>query len=117
VGDDSPIKVVEKGRVELDHGSFEKILHVPKKFVNPISVYYITHLGSGKNLKFTTNFVSIFDMQSNSKVVVGEVNHQSRLYTFSMFIEPDSSVLLTHVDDSSRLWKERFGHMNFMYMQ
>jgi hypothetical protein len=29
MGDNSPIEVTEKGRVEIDHGSFEKILHVP----------------------------------------------------------------------------------------
>jgi hypothetical protein len=34
-----------------------------------------------------------------------------------MCIEPDSSVLLTHDDESSRLWHERFGHMKFKYMQ
>jgi hypothetical protein len=56
-------------------------------------------------------------MQDNSRIVVGEVNHQSRLYTFSKFIEPDSFVLLTHVDDSSRLWHVRFVHLNFRYMQ
>jgi hypothetical protein len=33
-------------------------------------------------------------MQTNSKVGTGEVNHQSRLYTFSRFIEPDSSYWL-----------------------
>jgi hypothetical protein len=39
------------------------------------------------------------------------------LYTFSEFIEPDSSLLLTHANESSRIWHERFGHLNFRYMQ
>jgi hypothetical protein len=56
-------------------------------------------------------------MQSNSKVATGEVNHQSRLYTFSEFIEPDSTLLLTHADESSRIWHKRFGHLNFRYMK
>jgi hypothetical protein len=56
-------------------------------------------------------------MQTNSRVATSEVNHQSRLYTFSEFIEPDSSLLLTHADESSRIWHERFGHLNFRYMQ
>jgi hypothetical protein len=43
MGDDSPIEVVEKGRVELDHGSFENVLHVPQLSVNLLSVYQITH--------------------------------------------------------------------------
>ena len=116
MGDDSRVEANRKGRVELDHGSFEKVLHVPQLSVNMLSVYQITHSGSGKKVEFTPNPVSIFDMQSNSKVVIREVNHQSRLYTFSKFIEPNSSVLLTDVDDSSRLWHERFFHLNFRYM-
>jgi hypothetical protein len=117
MGDDSSIEVVGKGRVELDRGSFENVLDVPKLFVNLLSMYQITHSGSGKKVQFTPNSMSIIDMQSNSKVVIGEVNHQSRLYIFYKFIEHDSSVLLTHVDNSSRLWHERFGHLNFKYKQ
>jgi hypothetical protein len=66
---------------------------------------------------FTLESMSIFNMKSNSKVVVGEVNHQSQLYTFSNFLEPDSYLLLMHVDDNSILWKKRFGHLKFRYMQ
>jgi hypothetical protein len=39
------------------------------------------------------------------------------LYTFFEFIEPDSALLLTHANESSRIWHERFGHLNFIYMQ
>jgi hypothetical protein len=39
------------------------------------------------------------------------------LYTFSEFIEPDFALLLTHVDERSRIWHERFMHLNFRYMQ
>jgi hypothetical protein len=56
-------------------------------------------------------------MQTNSRVATGEVNHQSRLYTFSEFIEPDFALLLTHADESSRIWHKRFEHLNFRYMQ
>ena len=68
-------------------------------------------------MEFTSDYVSIFDMQDNSKIVVREINHKSRLYTFSKFIEPDSFVLLTHTDDISILWHERFGPSNFKYTQ
>jgi hypothetical protein len=69
-------------------------------------------------VEFTPNSVTIYDMHDNSKIVVGEVNHQSHLYTFSKFIaKSDSSLLLMHVDNDSRLWHERFGHLNFKYMQ
>jgi hypothetical protein len=69
-------------------------------------------------VEFTPDSVTIYDMHDNSKIVVGEVNHQSDLYTFSKFITKlDSALLLTHVDNDSRLWNERFGHLNFKYMQ
>jgi hypothetical protein len=29
----------------------------------------------------------------------------------------DSCFLLTHANESSRIWHEIFGHLNFMYMQ
>jgi hypothetical protein len=66
---------------------------------------------------FTPDAMDIYDMQTNSRVAIGEVNHQSRLYTFFEFIEPDSTLLLTHVDERSRIWHERFENLNFRYMQ
>jgi hypothetical protein len=77
----------------------------------------MTNSDTGKKFIFTPNFMDIYDMQTNSRVATGEVNHQSRLYTFSEFIEPDSALLLTHVDESSRIWNKRFGNLNFRYMQ
>eukprot|EP00253_Pinus_taeda_P020328 PITA_20328 len=113
MGDDSPIDVTEKGRVELLHGSFEDVLHVPKLSVNLLSVYQITHSGTKKRVEFTPDAVNIYDLHSNAKIGTGEVNNGARLYTFSEFIETESSLLLTHADDSSRLWHERFGHLNY----
>jgi hypothetical protein len=72
---------------------------------------------TGKKIIFTPNSVDIYDMQTISRVSIGEVNHQSRLYTFSEFIEPHFALLLTHADESSRIWNERFGHLNFIYMK
>jgi hypothetical protein len=93
------------------------MLHVPKFYVNLLSVYQMENSSIGKKLIFTPNVVDIYDMQTNSRVSTNEVNHQSRLYTFSKFIEPDSALLLTHDDESSRIWHKRFGHLNFIYMQ
>jgi hypothetical protein len=73
--------------------------------------------GTGNKIIFTPNEVDIYDMKTNSMVSTSEVNHQSRLYTFSKFIEPDFALLLTHADESSRIWNERFGDLNFRYMQ
>jgi hypothetical protein len=39
------------------------------------------------------------------------------LSKFTKFVDHDSSLLLTHVDDSIRVCHERFGHLNFRYMR
>eukprot|EP00253_Pinus_taeda_P002130 PITA_02130 len=112
MGDDSPIEVMRKGRVELLHGSFGDVLHVPKLSVNLLSVYQITHSGTGKRVEFTPNAASIYDLHRSAKIATGEVNNGARLYTFSEFIESESFLLLTHADDISRFWHKRFGHLN-----
>jgi hypothetical protein len=117
MGDNSSVEFTGKGRIELTNGSFKNVLHVPKLSVNLLFVYQMTNFGTGKKFIFTPNSMDIYDIQTNSRVATSEVNHQSRLYTFSEFIEPDSALLLTHVDESSRIWHERFGHFNFRYMQ
>jgi hypothetical protein len=116
-GDNSQVKVTSKGRIELTNESFENVLHVPRISVNLLSVYHMTKSGTRKRLIFTHDAVDIYDMQTNSKVATSEVNHQSRLYTFSEFIELDFALLLTHADEISRIWKKWFGHLNFRYIK
>jgi hypothetical protein len=77
----------------------------------------ITHQSSFDVVIFTLDVVDIYDMQTNSRVATGELNHQSRLYTFSEFIEPNSALLLTHAHESSRIWHERFEYLNLRYMK
>jgi hypothetical protein len=117
MGDNSFVEVTDKGRIELTNGSFANVLHVPKISVNLVFVYQMKNSGTGKKFIFQPNSLDIYDMQTNSRVSTGEVNHQSRLYTFSEFSEPDYALLLTHADESSRIWHERFGHLDFKYMQ
>jgi hypothetical protein len=117
MGHDSPFEVTSKGRIELTNRSFENVLHVPKILVNLLSMYHMKNCETRKKFIFTPNAMDIYDMQTNSMVSTSEVNHLSRLYTFSEFIDPDFSLLLTHVDESSRMWHERFVHLNFIYMK
>jgi hypothetical protein len=56
-------------------------------------------------------------MHNNSIIGIGKVYHKSRFYEFTKFVDHDSSLLLTHVDDSHRVWNDIFGYLNFMYMQ
>jgi hypothetical protein len=65
----------------------------------------MTTSDTGKKVIFTPNVMDIYDMQMNSRVATGDVNHQSRLYAFSEFIELDFALLLTHADESSRMWQ------------
>ena len=48
----------------------------------------------------------------------GAANHAFKAYEFSHFL-PHSypSALLTHANDTSRIWHEIFVHMNFKYIQ
>jgi hypothetical protein len=103
MGDNSSVEATGKGRIELTNESFENVLHVLKISVNLISVYQVMNSDTRKKFIFTPNAVGIYDMKTNFIVVTDEANHQSRLYTFFEFIEPDSSLLLTHVDVSSRI--------------
>lgn len=57
--------------------------------------------------------MTIFDMEYNSMVVVGEVNHQNKLYIFSKTIAKYySTLLLMHANDKSILSHKRFGNLN-----
>ena len=104
--------------MQFEDGSFENVLHIPRLSVNLLSVYQMTHTGSGRKVEFTPDSVSIYDMQTNLKIASGKVNDQSRLYTFSDFVpQSDSILLLTHANEESRIWHERFEHLNFRYMQ
>ena len=96
--------------MELHNGSFENVLHVPSLSINLLLVCQITQ--TSKNVEFTSNLVFVLDMHDNSIISIGEVDKKSRLYKFTKFIDYDSSFLLTHANDSSRVWHERFGHLN-----
>ena len=88
MGDNSQVEVTGKGRIELTNESFENVLHVLKLSINILSVYHMMKYDTRKRFIFTHYVVDIYDMQTNSIVSTSEVNHQSRIYTFSEFIEP-----------------------------
>jgi hypothetical protein len=115
MGDDTLVATAGEGRVELPNGSFENVLHLPKLYINLLLVYQITQ--TGKKVEFTSNLVFVLDMHDNYIISIGEVDHKSRLYKFTKFVDHDSYLLLTHVDDSRRVWHEIFGHLSFRYMQ
>jgi hypothetical protein len=42
MGGNSPVEVTDRGRVDLTNGSFKNVLHVPKIFINLLSMYHMT---------------------------------------------------------------------------
>ena len=46
-----------KGRIDLDHGSFNNVLYVPGLAANLLSVYQMTHTGSPKKVFLSPNEV------------------------------------------------------------
>jgi hypothetical protein len=104
MGEKYPAEVIDKGRIEITNRSLENVLHIPNLSINLLSVYQMKKSTTKKRIIFAPDVVDIYDMKTNSRVAIGEVNHQSRLYTLSKIIETDSALLLTHFDESTRIW-------------
>jgi hypothetical protein len=71
MGDNSPVEVTKKGRIELTNGSFENVLHILKLSINILSLYQMKSYDTWKRFIFTPNAVDIYDMQTNSKIATG----------------------------------------------
>ena len=82
MGDNSAVAATGQGRVQFEDGIFENVLHIPRLFVNLLSVYQMTHTSSRRKVEFTLDSVSIYDMQTNLKIATSKVNDQSHLYTY-----------------------------------
>ena len=79
----------------------------------------ITHLDEGKSVEFAPHQVVIWDLKDPKHVVATRsVDDITRLYKFEIF-RPSSlpSVFASHSDEVSRLWHERFGHLNYCSLQ
>ena len=104
-GYDTTIKFCGQGRLDIQNRFFKNVLHVPKLSINMISICQITHSDPRKRVEFTPNSMLISEMKDNSQIVVGEVNYQSRLYTFSKFVaKSDYTFLLAHANDDIIIW-------------
>ena len=107
-----------RGSVEVEGGTFTNVLSVPSLSTNLLSVYQITHIGKGMRVQFTPNSVEIKELHSDTTLAMGKANHHETLYTFSHFAPEISPIaLLTHSDGVSKLWHERFGHLNYRYLE
>ena len=51
-------------------------------------------------------------------VALGFFDHQVIMYKFSHFLPfSKGNALLTHANETSKFWHERYGHLNYRYLQ
>ena len=62
MGDDSTIISKGKGTVDIEHGYFSNVLHVPSLASNLLSVYQMTHTGVPKRVSFISDDVEITEL-------------------------------------------------------
>ena len=56
-------------------------------------------------------------LKENSLVVVGKVNNNKRLYSFSHFVPKSPSKAFLHQSNSNiKLWHDLYGHLAFRYL-
>ena len=104
--------------VDLENGFFSNVMYVPSLASNLLSVYQMTHTGVPKRVSFIPNYVEITNLASGKLIAKGFANHHAKSYEFSHFVaDANTTALLTHGNEVSRLWHERFGHLNFKYLQ
>ena len=83
-----------------------------------LSVYQMTPTGTTKRVTFTQNDVDISEISISQVVVVGYVDHDSRMYKFSHFLPYSQwNALLSHANETIKLWHEVYSHLNYRYLQ
>ena len=105
--------------VPVENGHFSDVLCVPKISYNLLSVYQITHSSEGKTVTFTPHQVVIKDFKNPLNVLAtGIVDDITKLYKFNNFgSSPFPSIFVAHSDSLTKLWHERFGHLNYRSLQ
>ena len=88
IGNNIVIIVYGKGTICIRDGTFNDLLYVPSLSVNLLSVYHISHSGSGKIVEFTPDSVFIWDSMTGGIFAIGIVDHSTCLYSFLQFGPP-----------------------------
>ena len=90
------------------------VLYVLGLASNLLSVYQMTHTGSPKKVIFSHDDVEITEISNGKVIAKGVVDHTSKVYMFSHFLPySNPSALLIHANEASKIWHERFGHLNY----
>lgn len=118
VGDSTQLEVLGSGTVQMTHGCINNVLLIPEISENLLSIYQICHSGNGKIVEFSPNEVVIRELHEPAVVLaIGQVDHASRLYKFVCFEPSSASSFIARADSLSKLWHERFRHLNYRYLQ
>ena len=59
MGDNSQIRAIGRGSIEIQHGEFKNVLYVPSLVENLLSLYKMTHTGSPKQFIIGPDLVEI----------------------------------------------------------
>ena len=91
---------------------------MPSLATNLLFVYYMTHIGSPKRVIFDLDSVEIKEKSTGKLVGKGIANHSTKAYEFSHFlpISPPTN-LLSHANNTSKIWHKIFDHLNFKYLK
>ena len=93
------------------------MLYVPSLASNLLSVYQMNHTGSPKKFIFSPDEVEITEISSGKFIAKGVANHAQKVYMFSHFLPySNPSTLLIHANEASKIWHERFVHINYKYL-
>ena len=93
-----------KGRIDLDHGSFNNVLYVSGLAFNLLSVYQMTHTGTRKKVILSNDDVEITDILNGKVIAKGVVVHTSKVYMFSHFLPySNPSTLLIHINEARNI--------------
>ncbi|KAH9292456.1 hypothetical protein KI387_042361 [Taxus chinensis] len=118
VGNSASVDVLGSGIVNMPNGHLNNVLYVPHMSNNLLSIYQICNSGDGRTVEFSPDKVVIRELHDHDDIVAtGFVDPCSRLYVFESFDNSAGSSLIAHADSLSKLWHERFGHLNYRYLQ
>ena len=77
----------------------------------------MTYTGPPKKVIFSPDDAEITEILNGKVIAKGVVDHTSNVYKFSHFLPYSNPfALLTHANETSNIWHEIFGHLNYKYI-
>ena len=88
MGNKIVMTVCGKAYIGIDDGTFHDVLCVPSLSSNLLSIYQITHNGTGKTIEFAQDSLHIRDSDIDNIIATRTIDHASYLYSSSHFGPP-----------------------------